>query len=366
MKNYILLLIFLIAVMTGHETRPQGVAVNEDQSAPHPSAMLDVKSTLKGMLVPRMTTSQRTAISSPAEGLLVFDVTTGTFWFYESGWQELGGGSSHWNQNGNDIYYNSGNVGIGDQTPQSAFTVGDGDKFQVDETHGGISFNDPNATITFPPVSGSSNPIITMFASGTSNMERMIIAHSSDYPDWGLSYEDLSDEFHFVAGGINTITISPLGRLGIEQENPAYNLDVTGTARITGSMYLYGSVALNNSMTIAGNLNVSNDIYMSGNKGVVRGNSSTIQKVVRTSASFSATNMASNSYLISGTLSYESFGGTPTVVVGQLVSGSGEWYKIKLIPYSVGTGNCIFRLFNTASDAVTFTGTWQILIIGPE
>ncbi|MFH2095686.1 MAG: hypothetical protein ABIJ16_08280, partial [Bacteroidota bacterium] len=46
-----------------------------------PSAMLDVKTTDKGMLVPRLTTNQRTAISNPATGLLVFDSTSNSFWF---------------------------------------------------------------------------------------------------------------------------------------------------------------------------------------------------------------------------------------------------------------------------------------------
>ncbi len=56
--------------------------------------MLDVKATDKGILVPRMTTTQRTSISSPANGLLVFDSTTGSFWFYQnSKWTELRAGN---------------------------------------------------------------------------------------------------------------------------------------------------------------------------------------------------------------------------------------------------------------------------------
>ncbi|MCP4322360.1 MAG: hypothetical protein GY787_11030, partial [Alteromonadales bacterium] len=46
------------------------------------SAALDVTSTDKGLLVPRMNTVQRTGISNPATGLLVFDTNTLTFWFY--------------------------------------------------------------------------------------------------------------------------------------------------------------------------------------------------------------------------------------------------------------------------------------------
>ena len=45
------------------------------------------------ILVPRMTTTQRTAISSPATGLLVFDLTTESFGLNAStGWMELNGG----------------------------------------------------------------------------------------------------------------------------------------------------------------------------------------------------------------------------------------------------------------------------------
>ncbi len=75
------------------------VSVNQDSSAPDPSAMLDVKSSDKGMLVPRMTTAQRTAISSPATGLLVFDTDTESFWYRDSGsWVRL---ISGWNLSGN-------------------------------------------------------------------------------------------------------------------------------------------------------------------------------------------------------------------------------------------------------------------------
>jgi hypothetical protein len=41
--------------------------------SPNASAMLDIVSNNKGMLVPRMSTLQRNAIISPATGLLVFD-----------------------------------------------------------------------------------------------------------------------------------------------------------------------------------------------------------------------------------------------------------------------------------------------------
>jgi hypothetical protein len=59
------------------------------------SSILQVDSTTKGFLLPRMTSAQRTAILSPARGLLVYDIdsTTEGLWFYNSGsnpgWQEV-------------------------------------------------------------------------------------------------------------------------------------------------------------------------------------------------------------------------------------------------------------------------------------
>ena len=51
------------------------MGVNADNSAPDPSAMLDVKSTVKGLLPPRMTTVQRDAIVQPAAGLTIYNTS---------------------------------------------------------------------------------------------------------------------------------------------------------------------------------------------------------------------------------------------------------------------------------------------------
>lgn len=58
-------------------------------TTPDSSSILDITSTTQGILTPRMTTAQRLAISSPAQGLLVYDTDEQSYYFYDSQWHEL-------------------------------------------------------------------------------------------------------------------------------------------------------------------------------------------------------------------------------------------------------------------------------------
>jgi uncharacterized protein (TIGR02145 family) len=68
------------------------VGINTDGSSPQASAMLDIKSTEKGFLVPRMTASQREGIGSPVSGLLVYqtDAESGFYYYSGSAWAFIG------------------------------------------------------------------------------------------------------------------------------------------------------------------------------------------------------------------------------------------------------------------------------------
>jgi len=58
------------------------------------SALLTLNSTTQGFLVPRLTTAQVNAISLPIEGLLVYNATEHTFWFYDGTvWTPIGTGA---------------------------------------------------------------------------------------------------------------------------------------------------------------------------------------------------------------------------------------------------------------------------------
>ena len=59
-------------------------------ASPAANSALDITSTSKGLLLPRLTSTQRDAISSPPSGLMIYNTTTGTFQCYANGsWTNL-------------------------------------------------------------------------------------------------------------------------------------------------------------------------------------------------------------------------------------------------------------------------------------
>jgi uncharacterized protein (TIGR02145 family) len=74
--SFVILLIYLTCQLYAQ------VSINNDNTPPHNSAMLDVKSTTRGVLIPQMSQSQIQYITNPANGLLVFCTTDDNFYAY--------------------------------------------------------------------------------------------------------------------------------------------------------------------------------------------------------------------------------------------------------------------------------------------
>ena len=105
---FFLLLTFVLVTGSGYSQ----VAINSDNSTPDASAMLDVKATGLGMLVPRMNLANRPL--SPATGLLIYQTYSNPGYYYYDGatWQKVGRSTDmQWATNGSIIYNtNSGNI----------------------------------------------------------------------------------------------------------------------------------------------------------------------------------------------------------------------------------------------------------------
>ena len=88
------------------------VTANPNPTPPHASSILELESNLKGFLPPRMSTTERLAISQPADGLLIYDSTDSHFHYYAGGrWNRIEnnfGGRNTLNQ-----AYNQGGAGAG-------------------------------------------------------------------------------------------------------------------------------------------------------------------------------------------------------------------------------------------------------------
>lgn len=98
------LLSLLFLFQLGHS---QNVSINNDGSLPDGSAILDIKSVSKGVLIPRMTLSQRNSIILPATGLCVYQTDGAPGLYINTGtsgapvWEQLGTAGSDWQKTGN-------------------------------------------------------------------------------------------------------------------------------------------------------------------------------------------------------------------------------------------------------------------------
>ena len=221
MKKVLLLSILL--VLGASQIFGQAVSINTDGALPNASSILDVKSTTKGVLVPRMTSAERNAIAAPATGLLVYDLTTqsyfyfnGTTWFNFQGF--TGAGTTDfipkWTPNGNtlgnSLLFDDGfSVGLGTNTP--------GYKFDV--LHGGATGirSQSSSSFSVVDIDGASGDAALRFAKAGVNQWNIRNRPADDY----------LEIFELGGGGSRFVIQDGTGNVGIgETTSPSYKLDV--------------------------------------------------------------------------------------------------------------------------------------------
>ena len=132
MKNLFLKLSILILVFLLINTQStfSQVLISGSSGTPDGSAMLEIKSDNKGVLIPRVTTANRQGISGTA-GLIVYDTTIGSFFLYGKkpdatmGWIDLSSNAEIWQTKNSNVFLSNSNynVGIGTSNPTKKFVL---------------------------------------------------------------------------------------------------------------------------------------------------------------------------------------------------------------------------------------------------
>ena len=132
----------------------QNIAITDDNGyVADTTAMLDVKSVTKGLLIPRLTSTQRNNIVNPATGLLVYDSVLNVFFYFNgSEWINISKGQV-WDVNSEYVYLTSeaNRVGIGTNSPNSKLEVRADNSFTENDTLFAVKDKDGNIVFAVFP-----------------------------------------------------------------------------------------------------------------------------------------------------------------------------------------------------------------------
>jgi len=202
-----------------------------DIQAQNPSAIMDLESTTQGLLVPRMTSAERMAIATPAQGLLVYDTDRKSFWYFQNSiWGELASGEL--SDADGDTKVEVERISDNDIVN---IKVADEDKLTIEATK---SYFDGNVGF------GTANPL-TKISISPYTLEPKITLHEgdmvADHYGFGISSAQLnyhvqsSTKSHvFYAGGRNgdgteLVRIHGDGNIGIGAADPLSRLSISPT-----------------------------------------------------------------------------------------------------------------------------------------
>ena len=183
MKKRLPLFFVLSACFYTGLAQQNNVGINT--TTPDPSAALHIESTNQGVLVPRLTSVQREGISNTATGLLVFDTDTGSFWFY------------------------NGTAWVNLSTPDA-----DGDpmnELQDISIDGRALSLSKGSTVTLP------NDLVD--ADGNTRIQ------VEETPN--------DNTIRFDVYGVEAMTLTPNGKLGVGTDNPQERVEVNGKVKAT-------------------------------------------------------------------------------------------------------------------------------------
>ena len=405
MKKIFFLAVIALSCLKGFS---QNVAINTTGSSADASAMLDVSSSSKGFLAPRMNTVQRAGILSPANGLLVFDTDTKSYWYYSDAWKEITNGagigfSLPYSGSSSDqgklfsvinnsssggaagLYGRSSSAGSGIFTLYSAGVWGDNstgvgvmgssNNIGIYGTSGnasnGIGVLGINSSTTNGAVMGENNlsggGVKGVFTGASGTFGYGVIGETGKNGNIGVAGKFVSNNpadptntlwaLNYGSGAGFTVTMN-----NSQNNQAAIEVNHTGTGRL---LDLSGS----GDFTVANNGNTvtSGTITVKGNKGIVRSSTSTQMKIETMDATFSGnvalSSLGSTSFNVFFTTTFSS---PPSVYIGNIITDGSASYMTTYVKNVTVTGCTVVVRNPTSSLLALTTSTWKLVAVGAE
>ncbi len=239
------IIVFLIVLLTlCIQLAAQNVSINTDGSAPNPSSMLDIKSISKGLLMPRLTSVQRTGISAPAKGLILYDSTTNSFWFYKgSAWTEISDAANVWNLTGNTATNPATNfIGTTDVQPLR-FRVNNAWAGEIHPTSGnlflGVASGQANTTGYLNTAFGNAS-----LKNNTVSNFNVAIGDSALYNHIGFGGGNTAVGSHALFASINGNLNTAVGYYSLSNNTDGVSNTAVGINTLANNIYGYENTAI--------------------------------------------------------------------------------------------------------------------------
>ncbi len=275
-----------------------------------------------GFVLPNLATIPH-ACNAPDKGKTFYNTTTNQMMVCNGvSWV---GTTEVWSQEGSNIKYTTGNVGINTNTPLHSLDVNGSGRF--------------NQAIAKGLGIGGAGP-----ATGIEVFNGAIaITSTADAKTWRYQYDAPNNYLSLQENGVNRMIFTNTGNITIGSVLPTARLTVDGTG------------------SFAGNITVN------GGNGLVRNTTGTQLKfhtaTVSTGAGFSV--LAGGCSTATGSLTAGGFTAAPQVSLANLVSGSGDYGKLVTNVQSSTTTQAVVRFCNPTAANITLTNiVFNLICIG--
>ena len=268
------IIIFIFSTGFSQLILAQSFAINTDGSTANGSALLDIKSSTKGLLIPRLTKTEKNGIAAPAIGLLVYQTgpdSAGFYYYQNNQWNWITDNkksdSSYWGLHGNlntnppssvhtaPINATDSYLGTPDAKDVS-FVAGGNELLRLKQvsTGGMIGFSNRNPEYGLDMVLDDPapttavlgmriiSPLLFDINSNVNADKGLVIGNNKDNPNETVIWNHANNldaifriGFDQFNGTIRpAINITGLGQ-GIYQRNPKYMLDISSLSQFAGT-----------------------------------------------------------------------------------------------------------------------------------